>query len=240
MRGGFAREVCENGQGCSRLWATASGRRLAGGAEVGGSPCQCCFDNGLRAVEARTILAAIDLEVQLKIARIATGPEKIGNGRATGINGLLQDPPALGGDSSPIIKRKLVGRGQGVDAGGKKGFVGVNIADSSNKPPIHKQRFDGRFSVAGNAQQVTGVELGTERFDALLGRELAFIRFSLRCWPDGKGAESAAVIEAHLTVVIKRQYEVVVLMARRFLIDQTKLAGHAQMNDQDRSPGHSQ
>lgn len=86
---------------------------------------------------AALAFAAIDLQLQLKIAGVAIGAQEIGNGRTAGGNGLVQNFSCDLDNALPLGREQAVCRAQGMDARGKENFVGVNIANAGDDAALH-------------------------------------------------------------------------------------------------------
>lgn len=90
--------------------------------------------------------AAVHIEGLLEITGAAFGADKVAQGGAALLDGLLQQAFDVGDEVLRVVLTQAVAGAAWVDAGKKQGFVGVDIADADDKMRVHQHGFDGCFA----------------------------------------------------------------------------------------------
>jgi hypothetical protein len=176
---------------------------------------------------------AVDPEFKLEISGLAALAFKIDYGGTSPVNGPLQDDPALADDFLPLPPGKRTSGGSRVDTAGKQDLVHINIAYPYHDGVIHEKIFY-RFAFApGLALQVSRGNLLPKGFPAQAGKRVRFRRF-VRAQNFNK-TETTHIIEPEFLAVIELKTEMVMGAGRVAPAENAKLAGHAQVKDQQTS-----
>ena len=115
---------------------------LAVRAVVAGSPRLPELSDECAATHARLTFALVNLVGQLETAMTAIGMHIVTQGAATGFDRFGQGVPDVFQQETTSLPANPVGRALGGDAGAKKAFGRVNIADSDQQVVVHQRRFD--------------------------------------------------------------------------------------------------
>lgn len=94
---------------------------------------------------------------------------KVAEGRASGINAILQDLPDIAMQALNLGQRQVRAQGLGLNAAEKQGFIGVDIAHARYQALIEQGIFDRAFSPLELLAEVGDREFVRERLGSEIG-----------------------------------------------------------------------
>lgn len=116
--------------------------------------------------------------------------------------------------------------GSRIDAGGKEDLVGVDVSEAGYDILVEKRGFDRTTAAAEPFVEFSRSDL--KRFGAPAAR--LQVPFYLRGGNDKESSETALIVEAEaLRTIIKNPFEMVVLFARRAIVNDGESTGHTEV-----------
>lgn len=167
--------------------------------------------------------------VKLKLPGLALGVEKVGNGRATQLDGVLEH--AADGSVEPrnLRTRQPAAETRRMNPRAPQAFVRIDVANPAQETLVEKQCLDSRAARAkGGRESFLGdfKRVGPERSQGLAQRSFE---------EKSHAAESPRVCVAQFATIIEREYSVCMLCERLLRMLGSKMTGHPQVDKQSRA-----
>lgn len=171
---------------------------------------------------------AVNPEIWAVAARGAVAVDERREGRAPPLDAFSQDGPNSPVQADDFIEAELVSASFGVDAGPEQGFVGVDIAETSDERLVEDGTLDLRGSALQGGIEPRGGEIARQRFRA---------KAPVQCLDDilidvKDAAELALVGKPEVPSVVEVEGEVLESERRIAAFDKLHLAGHPEMDNE--------
>src|SRR5690625_314544 len=185
------------------------------------------------AIRTGLTLAAIDRPSVLKVAQFPGGLHVIPQAAAAGRDRFLKNVADRPGQSLGALTPNAVRDASGGKACAIKSFAGIDVTEAGDHSLIQQRSLDRALATLQRRRQSGTIEGIAERLRAQPLQILAGLQFAGR--KDIHVAETASVIEAHLSSLLGAQHDMVMRQEGRRVrrIDKQHPAGHAEVHQQD-------
>ena len=176
--------------------------------------------DGGSADAAGLAFAAIDAVLNLEKAGFTIGIDVVGNGRAAGADGRLQDRLKSRAEAVKAGAGQAAGHARGTDAGAEEALVGVDVPYSVEKGLVEEGGFDVEPAAVEERSEIVGGD--SEGFGAWSGEGCG----------ERKAAEAAGIDEAQLATGGEMKDGVGMRRDGRCGIGNEEAAGHPQVDQE--------